>query len=560
MFELRYQSRSPLSIMTLTMLTALFILSTSSCKTEQNFPDIATNFSGPIDIVSYDNSFYVLNSDFDRRYNRGSILKVDAISGEKTQLAVVPRLGRSLFLQDQYLIATFDPKDLEEETQGSVRIYSINESGGLDLTFQQDIPCSPINAQFSPSRRYGVITCTSGNLYVASFDPSSMQPSSEAEEGTGQLGFKRVREYRYPHRALYIYEKDDDAILFGFPTDLGEQTTGDFNGADVGELIVTPREQEEDEATIGTTTQYDLEFIVGNRNEVPDTQEAEGLTDLARQVTQRFPFQYFVYPLSREATLGYPFKTVVGLGQNQQLTTIAGTELRRFANNELKYIYYNLPNPLATPGGTDVVDEENQDKPAGIFVYRTNFWSAQRSQTLGEFYLSQRGLLGVSGDSNNVLKIKFDQDRLADILNLYSAEPAEGYGPYEITARSDELFQFSRLAGFSTAERQGYPGDFEVASFGSNRFLFVNQFRDEAYWPTDETLYAVDAKILDDEAEIISTPYRWQAANFSQSAYQLASTENGYLAACSFYGDSLILFDIDFTTGLGSNVQPRIIE
>ena len=207
MFKVRFQRRSIASL----LLAAGLAL---SCTTEQKFPSIDTKFSGPIDLVAYNNFFYVLNSDFDRRYNEGSILRVDAASGEKLSVANVPRLGRSLYLQDNYLMVSFDPVDLEENSQGSVRLYEILEDGSLELKYQQDLLCSPINAQLSPSRKYGVVSCTDGDLFVASLDPETMQPTSKIAADSELLGFKEVREYRYPRRALYFYEKDDTRHSF----------------------------------------------------------------------------------------------------------------------------------------------------------------------------------------------------------------------------------------------------------------------------------------------------------------------------------------------------------
>ena len=332
---------------------------------------------------------------------------------------------------------------------------------------------------------------------------------------------------------------------------------------DIGRLIVTPRDSTT-EVAVGSVVEFDYEFVpqttdvngdpiafVPEPNEVPDLYESAEPTDRVRQLVQRFAHQYAVYPISEEAKLGYPRKELVSLGGEQATIEVAGQQVLKYANNELKFMYYKLPNPLLDPLGADITPQP--EIAATVKVYRTNFWSAKKGRNANQFYLSQRGLQGI-GDSNNVLEVRINEDAIAGILSLY--EP----NTLNISVTTDQIFDFSRLAGSTYIERQGYPGDFEIADVGAQQFLFINQFRDEAYWSTDETLYAIDARVLDDSDSLVATPYRWQAANFSQSAFQLASTANGYLGACSFYGDSLILFDINRTTGLDANAQPRIIN
>ena len=69
----------------------------SSCAKKEAFPEIGTKFASPIDaaVSSDGNYFYVLNSDFDREYDTGSLVVLDS-DGEKLSALKIPRLARTL--------------------------------------------------------------------------------------------------------------------------------------------------------------------------------------------------------------------------------------------------------------------------------------------------------------------------------------------------------------------------------------------------------------------------------------------------------------------------------
>ena len=87
-------------------LVVLMSLGWTSCKSDENFLELKEQFAGPIDVVYSDPYFYVLNSDFDQN-NQGSIVVIDpeAQAGtEKKSVVKVPRMGRSLFQSDSWLV------------------------------------------------------------------------------------------------------------------------------------------------------------------------------------------------------------------------------------------------------------------------------------------------------------------------------------------------------------------------------------------------------------------------------------------------------------------------
>ena len=89
----------------------------------------------------------------------------------------------------------------------------------------------------------------------------------------------------------------------------------------------------------------------------------------------------------------------------------------------------------------------------------------------------------------------------------------------------------------------------------------MNQFRDEAYFDPNDRLYAIDSKSLSAKDSLETVPYRWQGDGYNESAYQLAVTENkGFLATCSFYGDTIMIFPIDLHKGIDDQSDPAIIQ
>ena len=487
------------------------------CTTEEKFESIDKNFAGPVDVVSIGSYAYVLNSDFDRRYNSGSIVTLDpSQSGDARKLSshIVPRLGRSLYAKGQVMLATFDRVDLESE--GAVEIYSVDASGIVSTAFSQKLDCSPVAGTISQSQDWAVVTCISGEVYIAPLDVNNL----------GATNFRFVRNYRYTRRALHIYEDGTNSYLLAFPTDVGQQTSGDFVADDVD----TYNKQFFDSNSDG------LIRTEGVRNEVPDT--FENTVSNIRQFSARFPYQVAILNLTASQANGFVFKDVVSASESDDTIVLGtnGATVYKNANNELKFIYFTLPvsgNEPATSGGS--------------YFYRTNFWEAKQGQAgNNEIILSHRGLYDTN-DSNNILKLTIQG------AGVFSG-PSDST-PQPFANQFSQMFKVDRLMGTSAVAKSGYPGDFEYRNVNNTGYLFVNQFRDEAYWDASSRLYAVDVKEVGSVSEGSKLPVRWQGLDFRQSAFELSVVgadvnSPSHLVSCSFYGDSVLVFPINQADGI----------
>ncbi len=82
---------------------------------------------GPVDVANSDDGkyFYVLNSDFDRSYNQGSILTIDE-SGEKLGAVKTRRMGRAMALSGTDLLIMYDRP--EPEGKYAIELYDLKSN------------------------------------------------------------------------------------------------------------------------------------------------------------------------------------------------------------------------------------------------------------------------------------------------------------------------------------------------------------------------------------------------------------------------------------------------
>lgn len=556
---------------------AVCFFSMLSCTTEQKFGDIGDNVSGPIDVIAYNNLFYVLNSDFARTYNEGSMLVVDPATSTKVRSVELRRMGRTMFATGDSLMITYGR--ITDEEMGYVEIRRLSEdlNQTLSLVSGTEIDCSPINGILSTSLNYAVVSCSEGTIYVADLNGKNLGTSDAVE-----LEFIKVRSYASARRALYIMEDDDEAILFAFPTDLGSQTDTDFTSTDsytfgyfnnyddeTGELLSDDEWTNRQEITFAD----DGSFVINETfpNEIPDLLENdESDQDL---VTQGLPYTVAIYNLKRERALDFPYKEIGSLLQatdgngeveadNVKEITVGDTtqKIYEFSNNDLKYIKYSFDNVTSEPIPSDVISD-GEVQLTTSFVYRTNFWEVKTTSDPRVFYLSQRGLSSLS-DSNNILKVtignKEEGVNIFDGPYTSDSEDASKLGRLPVI---ENILSFERVSGSTYFEKQSYPGDFELVDINNESFLFVNQFRDEAYFGYLYQLYAIDAKSLSNPSSAQITPYRWLGGGYGESVYQLAVTsDKSYLASCSFYGDTLMIFPVDSITGIDEDASPVVIK
>jgi hypothetical protein len=116
-----------------------------ACARKEQFPVLGTNLSSPVDIASSDNGkyFYALNADFDRKYNVGSILVMDD-SGNKLRAIEVPRMGRSLNVVGNVMIATLDYEADSGNSITHVQLYDLTDPANPVLKRDINVDCSPI--------------------------------------------------------------------------------------------------------------------------------------------------------------------------------------------------------------------------------------------------------------------------------------------------------------------------------------------------------------------------------------------------------------------------------
>lgn len=477
---------------TILLVCAAIFSSFLACKTEERLKEIDSNVAGPIDIAQSNGLFYVLNSDFDRRYTSGSILIIDPNADEgaqKLKAIKTARMGRSLQVNGSLMLATFDQEALGG--LGQVELRQISSDGlEIPVVASWSIDCSPVNAIISPLSRYLAVSCLGGDIWAGRIDANDPAQSS----------LQLVRSYRMTRRAIYIHESEGQAILVAFPTDMGEQRFTDLTDSDVKayDLDAQPN-------TDGTLV------LLDEANEVPDIFE-ETISDL-RRLDARRTYQMIIYNLKSAEDDGFPF---VELGTLKNPT---------LADQEHKYIYYNLKGRITE----QEYDQEGED---GQKFYHTNFWEAKADPLVSDsFLISQRGISS-SVYANNVIRVTINQPSLLD--------NAENF-----TLTSD-MFSFERVFGFSedNPSNLNYPGDFELYQSDSANLLVVNNFRDAVYWSPVEQNFSLAVKLLGQE-NISKKPGEFRGDGFGESAYQLALDQDGTVVSSTFYGESILIFDLN---------------
>ncbi|MFW7381850.1 MAG: hypothetical protein ACOH5I_23795 [Oligoflexus sp.] len=484
--------RRRLSSRSLLVLGACLVGLFTACRTEERFLTLENNFAGPVDVIHAGSYFYVLNSDFDRRYDQGSIIVLDPDAEEGAEkLAVVktPRMGRSLHQVGSWMIVGYDRPELEGD--GRVELRSIEDDGlSLPVRAAWDIPCSPINAMISPNERYIAVSCIGGDLWAGRLNTAAPEQSN----------IQHVRSYGVTRRALYFYETDSQSILFAFPTDIAEPRLADLSAFD--RLSYNPANAINDDGT--------LELDEGP-NEVPDVLETE-LADI-RRPDRRLPYQMAIYDLQAAEAEGFPLILNGTVGSPTQ------------ADRERKFIYFTLKN-LEENWEND--DQWNNPERK---YYRTNFWAARPDPKGDEtvFYLSHRGFTD-SPFANNILRVKINPDALTDTSQL---------------PESSDILWYERVYGFSgeNPDLKNYPGDFEFAHVGQDDILLVNHFRDAVYWDPYLQKFSIAFKRLGSSPSE-TPPDEEVGIGFGQSYYQLAVNAQGTVVSGSFYGDSVMILDV----------------
>lgn len=496
-------------------LLALFcaLAALPACKTKEKLPALRDQLAGPVDLVTSPSGkyFYVLNSDYERRFNNGSILIVDpdaADGSRKVGNFKTRRMGRSLYVAQNRLLVTY--ADDSNQNYGFMEIYDLTEETAPRLVMSRDFECLPINGVIAPSQPYYAITCAGGDVWIG----------KGLEDGATAQSLDKVRSYGYDRHALYFYEGAKTWLL-AFPTD--------FDALDTGDSVY------QDSLT------YDLasDAMKDGSNGVPDVHE--NTPQVRRRQQFQWPYQLVAYNLTDEeaASVDHAAQTpetpaygnfrYIPLGTFQKPTQ---------ADKEQRYITYTLASENGIPNGTEGTLDPTQHS------YHTNYWEIKPSLSgdTQEFYISQRGDYGAQ--ANSVLKMRLNDESLL-------AAPA--------TTTFDQIFTVERVYG-SEVDRDNsgrYPGDFEPALIDGEPMLLINSFRDLIYFAT-APFYSITRKYLDGPKAEFEEPSSRDSVQYESSYYQLAVSGSGKVLTASFYGNVLYLFDANPSISIKDQTPIRI--
>ena len=197
---------------TLLLATCLFVV---FCAREENFPALGQRIASPVDVAVSDDGkhFYVLNSDYDRTYDRGSLLVLDA-EGNKLRAISIPRMARHLVVAGTQLLVTFDRSTAGDAA--AVQLYSLAEPSKPSLQKSWTIACLPLNASMRKDFAYFFISCAQGELFIGN---------------SSNLLLKHVRTYQQPRRALHL--DPQRGLLYAFVTAVNRQRFSDETLEDI---------------------------------------------------------------------------------------------------------------------------------------------------------------------------------------------------------------------------------------------------------------------------------------------------------------------------------------
>jgi hypothetical protein len=415
----------------------LLALLNLGCKRDETFPDIGDKFANPIDVAAdtSGNFFFVLNTDYPRDYNAGSIMTFDR-DGNKLNALKVKRLGRSLNVAGNDMIVTYSSEG--EDASPLVELYDVTKPSSPILSASW-VPtnCNPVNAEIKSGYKYFAISCSNGALQIGELTT----PRSNSK-------LNYVRKYPMARRAMHLDVKRQ--ILISFPTYLGVANSSD-------QLIT-------DETSF--TTDYVSNTETKVPNEVPDDWE-KSIND-RKNKGRRAPYQFTLYDIAAEAAKGFPLVEDIEVLQP-----------------ELRWIYFNLANFDGTP------DIQPAASTLTTRYYRTNFWDARADlNDENTFYLSHRGATDStragSIHANSIVKVKILKD----------PKTANGVVPKTEDIMTFERVYGFKGEGANDSSRH-YPGDFEMAAVNGSPLLMVNHFRDPVFFPSSQ-YSALAAKVLGD--------------------------------------------------------------
>lgn len=470
---------------------------TPACKRDEEFPDLGLNVASPVDVAkSEDGShFFILNADFDRTYNKGSILVIDE-EGNKVAAVETPRMGRAMVAAGKYLLASFGRQD--DKNRPVVALYDITnpKSPSLIQTWE-NLRCNVVNFALVADYNYFAAVCSSGSTFIGTL-PEGGGPS-----------LKKVRNHAVIRRALYIDPNRN--LLLAFPTKFDKPTTADGLYDDA--YTYNP---DTDEKTEGA-------------NDIPDVfEDSKAQRNNKRQ---RRRFQFFIYDIAAESNLEKTLASGCKIKDDEDCIFPNRKSSDPVAQTEERFIYFKVANFDGTP---DLANDNPDQK-----YYRTNFYEAAADpDDPNAFYISHRGVPTSKGSpyANDVIKVSF--------IGNYAASE-DGVVP----ATADYL-DFERVFGFKgTAKATKFPGDMDIVNIGGQKIVLVNNFRDLVNWKRDDVYFSIEAQSLDSSLWVAETT---DNTDPETSWYQIAANERGKAVSVSFYGSAAMLLNIEPNVGIST--------
>jgi hypothetical protein len=485
---------------------ALAALTLISCRSKEKFPPLGDSVASPIDIAVSDDGqrFYVLNADFDRTYNQGSILVLDK-NGEKLGTAELPRMGRRLVVAGNDMLVATDFSD------GNVKprlfLFDVTDPITPVEKASFELECSPFNMVMRKGYQHFAVSCIDGQLLIGTL-------ASDRASST----LKTVRSYGTSRRALFLDPKRE--LILGFVADTAQKKLNDAEFKD---------------ATRFDGNAQEIKGPSGELlpNDVPDIMEDRARAQANR--LQRVPFQYFVYDLARERT------NAPGCSKSETETC----DFPQRSNfdpevvKELRWTYFKLAGKDGTPDGSEFVGDPSYK------YYRTNFWEAKPDPSSDDtFYLSQRAASDKSPFSNNIVKVTIK---------------GELRGKDKDPPLTQDVLGFERVYGFKDGESKSnhFPSDFVITDIQGQKTLVINHIKDLTAWNKNEQYFSIAAKPLGGPHAAWTTEAEGSnSASHLLTYYQVAAMADGRIASCSFYGNEVVLLQL--TPGVGFEEVARV--
>lgn len=478
------------------------------CREQETFETLRREVAHPSAITQDGTYFYVVNSDLERRYNKGSILTIDT-QGKKKGVILTPRLGRFITHRGGVLIAGHSTTE-QYKRPPLLRFYDATQPEKLRLIHSKQLPCSPINAYAPEEYPYFAVSCMNGIIYIGEWpkNPTSGVPK-----------LHKVRDYG-PHARRALYIDTETGTLFAFTTDW-------------------QRAQFSDEV-MNDGYDYSTSQQIAHGNDIPDIWErpddGEGrrLTP-EEQHTLTSEYRVAVYSIAKEKDKKFPY----------------ASRLSSTTRDELLWLHFSAGT---SGGGPSLRGTEK--------FYRSNFWHA--SSDPGDprsFIVSQRGLPGENTNrhTNALYRFTINHPPINDIderriwSEFMSVELYWGHAASDTLAGSHLATNLtasdeSRL----TNEEIRFTGNFEIAQAHKSSYVVVNDFRDTSLFP--DAYYALSLRRIHGSPGFDN--YTLLSRHRSRSYFALSAIKDRVLAG-SFYTNTVSLFSIsdDFKLKLSRTID-----